>query len=72
MQCALLLACCLVALWLSRVKTNRIMLKCGVVTALIDHHNVFHMFGKANTLCTLLPIHCGAAYCSGLIGEGIF
>lgn len=71
MQCALLLAYCLVALWLSHIKTNRIVLKCGVVTALIDH-DVFHMFGKANTLCILLPIHCWAAYCSGLIGEGIF
>lgn len=48
------------------------MQKCGAVTALIDHHNVFHMFGKAYTLCTLLPIHCGAAFCSGLIEDAIF
>lgn len=48
------------------------MLKCGVETTLIDRHNVFHMSAKANTLCTLLPIHCGAGFCLGLIGEGIF
>lgn len=72
MQCALLLAYCLVALQQSLVKTNRIMLTCGVLTALIDHHNAFHMFGKANTLSTLLPIYLGAAYFSGLIGEVIF
>lgn len=71
MHCALLLAYCLVALQLSHVKTNRIMLKCGVVTALFDHHNVFHMFGKANTLCPLLPVHCSAAYCPGLTAEVI-
>lgn len=54
------------------VITNGIMLKCGVETTLIDRHNVFHMSAKANTLCTLLPIHCGAGFCLGLIGEVIF
>ena len=66
MQCALPLA------HSYNVITKGIMLKCGVVTALIDHHNVFHMSAKANTLCTLLPLHCGAGFCLGLIGEVIF
>lgn len=54
-RCSVL--CCwhtvLVKLWLSHIKTNRKMLKCWAETALIDQHNVFHMFGKTHTLFTV-------------------
>lgn len=52
-------------------QNNRIMVKCGALTAVIDHHNVSHMFGEAATLSTMLPIDCGAIYCLALIGDEI-